>query len=205
MHCHSTKQRRVSSLEPNKLLHAAFVRKYVNYLVPALQNINKSTSSEEKDNGEELKTKVRYEVDMALVMSVDGFAWSHAMKDKLQTGVNGENFHFVRESNQKDNCIIEENDKDYSLPMTHLQKPLVHTKSCTNPICKPKNLKLKSSRRLRLQRRRIKESAKESEEEEKQITCRLANLRKLLPGENVMGVDDMLTEVGSYLVCLELQ
>uniref|UniRef100_A0A5B7C1H8 IBH1-like N-terminal domain-containing protein n=1 Tax=Davidia involucrata TaxID=16924 RepID=A0A5B7C1H8_DAVIN len=200
MQCNATKQKRACSLEPTKLLHAAFARKYVNYLVPALQNIHKDISSEEKDNGELKTNKVRYEVDMALAMSADAFAWSHALKDKLQTGVN-----------QKDRCnIIEENVNDDILPIPHLQKSLVYTQICTNPKFEPKNtVKLKSSRRLRLQGKKRKEkelAEKESEEEEKQITSRLANLRNLLPGGDVMGVDDeMLTEVASYLACLELQ
>ncbi|KAA8522746.1 hypothetical protein F0562_009092 [Nyssa sinensis] len=146
---------------------------------------------------------VRYEVDMALALSSEGFAWSHALKDKLQKGPNEGKIHLLR---RKGSCIVEQHVNHHSLPVLHLQNPLVYTKFCPNPTSKPKNVKLiKSSKRVLLQRQEIKAAAKNSEEEEKQITQRLNNLRNLLPGGNGMGVDEMLKEMGSYLVCLELQ
>lgn len=43
------------------------------------------------------------------------------------------------------------------------------------------------------------------ESQEVQFRQQLTNLRTLLPGGNEMGVNQLLTEVGSYLVALELQ
>ncbi|ESQ50546.1 hypothetical protein EUTSA_v10022885mg [Eutrema salsugineum] len=45
----------------------------------------------------------------------------------------------------------------------------------------------------------------EGEEEEAEIKKRLKELQKLLPGGEEMNMDEMLSEIGSYIVCLELQ
>ncbi|KAJ7979437.1 transcription factor bHLH [Quillaja saponaria] len=78
-----TKRRRVYALEPSKITQAMFVKNYVSYLVPALMKINNKLSSEESNNCD-LKSNVKYEVDMALVFSARGFAWSDGLKFKLQ-------------------------------------------------------------------------------------------------------------------------
>ncbi|XP_028751337.1 transcription factor bHLH146-like [Neltuma alba] len=74
----AVKRRRVYSVEPNRIAEAAFARKYVSYLVPALTKMKESTESDS------VKKAVKYEVDMALVLSAQGSAWSHALKLSLQ-------------------------------------------------------------------------------------------------------------------------
>ena len=185
-----SKRRRVYSLEPNEKGSSLFARKYVNHLVPALMKINqKKTISSDENGVDELGKSVRHEVDMAMVLSADESAWSAALKQKLQTNVNAGGFqnsssHHLTALNshftcgQKSNCIIEEN------PNT---KPKIK-----KPI-RPQSLVLP------LRKGNIDES------EEEKISCQLKNLRKLLPGGNEMNVDVLLTELGSYITCLELQ
>ena len=174
-----SKRRRVYSLEPNEKGSSLFARKYVNHLVPALMKINQKKSISSDENG----------VDMAMVLSADESAWSAALKQKLQTNVNAGGFqnsssHHLTALNshftcgQKSNCIIEEN------PNT---KPKIK-----KPI-RPQSLVLP------LRKGNIEES------EEEKISCQLKNLRKLLPGGNELDVDVLLTELGSYITCLELQ
>uniref|UniRef100_A0A1J3EVX1 IBH1-like N-terminal domain-containing protein n=3 Tax=Noccaea caerulescens TaxID=107243 RepID=A0A1J3EVX1_NOCCA len=45
----------------------------------------------------------------------------------------------------------------------------------------------------------------DGEEEGGEIKNRLKELQKLLPGGEEMNMDEMLSEIGSYIVCLELQ
>jgi hypothetical protein len=73
------KRRRVYSMEPNKIVQSIFARNYLSYLVTALMKIKENTSST-KDH---IKN-VKYEVDMAMVLSAQGFAWSNGLKVKLQ-------------------------------------------------------------------------------------------------------------------------
>lgn len=76
------KRKRVYSVEPNKVVQAKFTKNYINYLAPALMKIKeRRTSIEEAKNVESV---VKYEVDMAMVFSSQGFAWSNALKTKLQ-------------------------------------------------------------------------------------------------------------------------
>ncbi|KAJ8634589.1 hypothetical protein MRB53_008856 [Persea americana] len=84
---HTIKQKRVYSLEPNALLRANFSHTYIHYLLPALIKISKERTGGDKNEAEEIKKIVRLEVDMALVLSASGFAWSHALKHKLEGDV----------------------------------------------------------------------------------------------------------------------
>ncbi|KAG2323481.1 hypothetical protein Bca4012_058966 [Brassica carinata] len=45
----------------------------------------------------------------------------------------------------------------------------------------------------------------DGEEEEAEIKKRLKELQKLLPGGEEMNMEEMLSEIGSYIVCLEMQ
>lgn len=181
-----SKRRRVYALEPNKIAQTKFARKYVNHLVPALMNINKNTSLDGNGDSSETQKIVRYEVDKALVMSTPGFAWSHALKDKLQEKyING-----------------------LCLPRPRADNANLEMKVSPNPNGKAriKNLKQPSSRSVLLQPRITKkEATKQRDDEQEQIGSRLDNLRSLLPGGNEMGINDLFSEVGSYITCLELQ
>ncbi|MED6185944.1 hypothetical protein PIB30_062026 [Stylosanthes scabra] len=76
------KRRRVYSIERNKVVleEAVFTRNYMNYLVPALVKIKGERSSHYCC---EIENVVKHEVDMAMVLSAQGFAWSNALKSKL--------------------------------------------------------------------------------------------------------------------------
>lgn len=128
-------------------------------------------------NKKQLEKFVRYEVDNALVSSAQGFAWSRALKLNLQSS----------------SSSINNAPQNPSLPPKFSQNP-----NQKNP---------KRSKRLRKSRPKrnggVEETTKETEEQ--QISQQLTNLRTLLPGGTDMGVNELLTEVGSYLVALEMQ
>ncbi|KAF7838021.1 Transmembrane protein [Senna tora] len=80
---------------------ATFERKYLNYIVPALMKMkqNKSSSiissvqegdnnhNDDNNNNKEKVVLMRYEVEMAMVVSAQGFAWTNALERKLQDGL----------------------------------------------------------------------------------------------------------------------
>lgn len=205
-----SKRRRVYSREPNEKVSALFARKYVNHLVPALRKINQLSSAE---NGVyEVEKIVRHEVDMAMVLSAEEFAWSRALKQKLQRntvnagGFQNPSFHHLTSLNcnftcgQKSNCIIDEKGcESSSLPP--VSNALIPMKFSQNPNNKLEIKKPIRAKRLLLP---LKEENIEENEEEK-ISCQLKKLRNILPGGNEMDVDVLLTELGSYINCLELQ
>ncbi|KFK29575.1 hypothetical protein AALP_AA7G152300 [Arabis alpina] len=135
------KKKRVFSLEPNKNPTAIFTKKYTSHLVPALKklNMNKASSSQ----------NVKHEVDMALALSAQEFAWSRFLLEKLSSS----------------------------------SKSPTTTTSSSSP-------------------NRHKE---EGEDEEGEIEKRLKELQKLLPGGEEMNVEEMLSEIGNYIKCLEFQ
>lgn len=144
---------------------------------------NKPDSDQMEDH--ELEKLVRYEVDKALVSSAEGFAWSRALNVKLQRG--GLNVGRLQNSS--------------ITPQT--QKASLPTKFSPNPNAKPSQKDSKRSKRLQCLPKPKRGAGTEGEEV--QFRQQLTNLRTLMPGGNEMGVNELLTEVGSYLVALELQ
>ncbi|KAG7540929.1 hypothetical protein ISN45_Aa07g010740 [Arabidopsis thaliana x Arabidopsis arenosa] len=138
------KKKRVFSLEPNKNPSAVFTRKYTSHLVPALKKLNMNKNSS--------KQTVKHEVDMALALSAQEFAWSRFLLQKLS--------------------------------------------SSTNPTATTS-----SSDGIRI----LERSNKEGGNEEGEIEEKLMELQKLLPGGEEMNVEEMLSEIGNYIKCLELQ
>ncbi|XP_010438208.1 PREDICTED: uncharacterized protein At4g30180-like [Camelina sativa] len=134
------KKKRVFSLEPNKNPSEVFTRKYTSHLVPALKKLNMNKNSS--------KQTVKHEVDMALALSAQEFAWSRFLLEKLSSSTN------------------------------------------------PTTTSTSSSNQVRI----LERSDKEGEIKEK-----LRELQKLLPGGEVMNVEEMLSEIGTYIKCLELQ
>ncbi|GMJ15595.1 hypothetical protein like AT2G18969 [Hibiscus trionum] len=163
-------RKRVYPMKPEKTMQASFAAKYVNYLVPALTNIGKQASSSvDRCIDKEIERVVRYEVDMALALSAEGFAWSRALKRKLQPNVDDNNHE------GKSQSYLARDDHRSTMPVNY------------EPVTK----KLKGDPKT------------EAAEEE-----RLTYLRKLIPGGSAeMMVDDeiLLSELGSYVSCLELQ
>lgn len=138
------KKKRVFSLEPNKNPSAIFARKYACHLVPALKKLNMNKNSS--------KQTVKHEVDKALALSAQEFAWSRFLLQKLS--------------------------------------------SSTNPTTSSN-----SSHRVRI----LERSDKEGRVEDGEIEEKLRELQKLLPGGEEMNVEEMLSEIGTYIKCLELQ
>ncbi|CAL9227418.1 unnamed protein product [Arabidopsis halleri] len=138
------KKKRVFSLEPNKNPSAVFTRKYTSHLVPALKKLNMNKNSS--------KQTVKHEVDMALALSAQEFAWSRFLLQKLSSSTN---------------------------PTT--------TTSSSDGI------------------QILERSDKEGGNEEGEIEEKLRELQTLLPGGEEMNVEEMLSEIGNYIKCLELQ
>lgn len=170
------KQRRSYPLQPNAnavILQTLFAERYLNYLVPSLKKIMEKMISSEEDDRKHLKTIVKFEVDMALALSANGFEWGHALKHVLLRDVNASQIRHV--------------------PFNHNLTFL-----CLPNASKPKVPKRK------LCESRWKEQHEEASENE-EISPQLRNLRTLVPGGNQMDMIELLPEVGSYIVCLEVQ
>lgn len=145
------KKKRVFSLEPNKNPSSIFTRKYTSHLVPALKKLNMNKASSSQIN----QQNVKHEVDMALALSAQEFAWSRYLLQKLSSS----------------------------------SKNPTTTTSSSSP------------NRIRI----LERSDKEEGEYEGEIEERLKELQKLLPGGEEMNVEEMLSEIGNYIKCLELQ
>jgi len=166
------KRKRVYSVEPNKLVQAKFTKNYINYLAPALMKIKERRTSIEAKNVESV---VKYEVDMAMVFSSQGFAWSNALKTKLQKdgdeGSSRINYHqngMVPLDFSKTNC----------------------SKSEANKILVKNNL--------------VEENIDGDEDEivDDQLRC-LRKL--IPGGEEIMCDEEMVNELESYVSCLQMQ
>ncbi|KAL9339344.1 hypothetical protein Peur_068359 [Populus x canadensis] len=197
----SAKRRCVHPLEPSLIAQTMFVRNYVSHLVPALTKIKTCRLLDDNyGHDSELDESVRYEVDMALVMSTPGFAWSRALKCRLHKNTNAGRFHdssihhhaSLRRLSMHGPSILKNDADNHSSPNITSQK-----RASPSPNGKPKiNKRLKRARSN-------KEAAKQSDEE--QIGSRLASLRSLMPGGNEMGVDELFSDMGSYITSLEMQ
>ncbi|KAG2243997.1 hypothetical protein Bca52824_094167 [Brassica carinata] len=144
------KKKRVFSVEPNKIPPSeVFTRKYTSHLVPALKKLNMNKNSSQVN-----QLTVKHEVDMALALSAQEFAWSRFLLQKLSSSNN----------------------------------PTTATSSSSNGI--------------RIQERSGKEGGGD---EDGEIEEKLRELQKLLPGGEEMNVEEMLSEIGTYIKCLELQ
>lgn len=186
----AAKRRRVYSVEPNKVVQAAFTRNYMNYLVPALMNIKESRSSScsttqhnnnNNNSCDQFQGVVKYEVDMAMVFSAQGFAWSNALKLKLQKGELGNSSRVPLD--------------DFSSKSDQANKILVSNES--NHINgMPQVMKKKNSA--------IGEN--DDDEDDEVINGQLRSLRRLIPGgEEMCDHEQMVTELESYIRCLQMQ
>ncbi|KAL5549240.1 hypothetical protein UlMin_004471 [Ulmus minor] len=182
-----SKGMRVFSHQTNKLLHLVFARNYVKYLLQALKKINvekriTSTLPDDRNSKEKFAKIVRFEVDMALVLSAKNFAWSRALEAKLQRNVVGLQVSSRLNHPFSFSCIVE-------------SRP----KISRNPTYNPFKIIKKSS----FESRSRKGQAKKGKEE--RFNSRLAHLRRLLPGGCEMEDTKLLTELRSYIICLKLQ
>jgi len=183
------KRRRVYSLQPNKVEQATFARNYMNYLVPALMKIKERSPSEHSGHCD--IQNVKYEVDMAMVHSAQGFAWSNALSVKLQRD---------RVNADSDTTRVGEKHKvggegsSRTCGQNGEMVPLKHFPS--NPTLKPRNKHKGMAEMTRGLR----------EEDEDEVTNgQLKSLRMLIPGGEEMCSEQMVTELQSYVSCLQMQ
>ncbi|PON92360.1 Myc-type, basic helix-loop-helix (bHLH) domain containing protein [Trema orientale] len=217
---------RVYSLETNKLLHLAFSTNYVSHLVPALKKIRminsegstSSSTNNDKNGNNELAKVVRFEVDMAMALSVKeyNFAWSHALETKLNQRhitvniVNGGNnftrnssfnqISFTNHKKMETTAIVEKKAGENSA--LFLDNP-------ASPNLRPYDLKMIMINKTAGRSRRRARRGRAKKREDDNVDDRLAQLRTLLPGGNEIHGDyenhELLTEVASYISCLKLQ
>ncbi|CAH8364363.1 unnamed protein product [Eruca vesicaria subsp. sativa] len=76
-----SKKKQVFSVEPTKLSPSeVFTRKYTSHLVPALKKLNMDKNSSQIN-----QVTVKHEVDMALALSAQEFAWGRFLLQKLSS------------------------------------------------------------------------------------------------------------------------
>nr|XP_010914193.1 transcription factor bHLH146 [Elaeis guineensis] len=195
-----SKRRRVYSVEPNALACANFSQKYISYLLPALLNVTSiGSSGRNKDN--KIKKTIRFQVDMALVLSTGEFRWSHALRRKLEQGMDPRKIHNTAAFEPITISTFNVEMLGQFLACPGIPRPVDHVKTQMN--LKP-NSKLNEAGRLRAIGRRQGDQRKEIRREE-EIDDHIKILRMLLPGGNEMGLSELLSEVESYVVCLQLQ
>ncbi|KAF8047197.1 hypothetical protein N665_3154s0006 [Sinapis alba] len=116
------KKKRVFSVEPTKLSPSeVFKRKYTSHLVPALKKLNMDKNSSPIN-----QLTVKHEVDMALALSAQEFAWSRFLLKKLSSSNNpttttSSSFSGTRILGR---CCEEDEDGEIEEKLSELQKLL---------------------------------------------------------------------------------
>ncbi|KAK7329768.1 hypothetical protein VNO77_23947 [Canavalia gladiata] len=197
METQPAKRRRVYSLEPNKIVQTIFTKNYLNYLVPALMKIKEKSSLEDNRHCD-MNNAVKYEVDMAMVFSAQGFAWSNGLKVKLQRDhVNAATSTSIPEVENED---AEESSKIYD------QNETVSMDFSSNPSSKIKVEEILGSKCECKDKPEMKRDlGREEDEDEDIINRQLKRLGRLMPGGAEMCDEQMVAELESYVSCLQMQ
>lgn len=203
-----SKRKRLYALEPNAALRANFSRKYIHYLLPALIKIGEDRTCDENEN-QEIEKIVRFEVDMALVLSASGFAWSHALKRKLERDFGAKSplktstqpptpssLYHMYKHNYSSN--LGEKIRVLSLLIPPLSRHLV-------PVGYQKNHSFEDLAQSKQDHRRKTRKRTRIGGDKEEIGHQIRTLKKVLPGGDEMTMCELLSQVGSYVVCLELQ
>lgn len=194
METQSSKRRRVYSLEPSKVVQSLFARNYLNYLVPALMKIKakSATSVEDSCRNCDVKKNVKYEVDMAMVFSAQGFAWSEGLKLKLQKD------HHVNENVAAANTSFLKSESSTEEGSSRIcdQNEIVPVDFCANSSSISKSQS--KSEMPELEKGLGREDIEDEEEQ-------LKSLRKLVPGGEDICDEEMVGELESYVRCLQMQ
>ncbi|XP_062079589.1 transcription factor bHLH146-like [Humulus lupulus] len=205
----------------NSLHRLDFVRTYVNHLVPALKKINmeKSSSSfclcNDRNGDNELAKAVRFEVDMAMALSAKEFyfAWSRALEARLiQRDISlniikfgGNNYN---NNNNSNNSIIERGSSFHEISFTNIDKS-GESNSALLASPNPRSCEMMMKKKRKTSTSRARKGVAKKSEEDIIVGDRFGRLRTLLPGGNdILGDSDnhqLLTEVASYIACLQLQ
>ena len=189
------KRRRVYSVESNQIVQPIFTRNYLNHLVPALVKIKeKSSVEEDRRHCDDINNAVKYEVDMAMVLSAQGFAWSNGLKDKLQSDdvhVNAAKSTSFLENDEAGEGSSSKNAYDKNevvLPMEYFS---------SNPSSRSKCKDMSEMKR---------DLAREDDKEAEDINNQWKRLRRMIPGGEEMCDDEqMVSELESYINCLQMQ
>ncbi|KAG1326910.1 transcription factor bHLH146 [Cocos nucifera] len=179
-----SKRRRIYSLEPNATIYTGFPHKYVSHLLPAL---TKAISCGGK-NDADIENMVSFEVDMALALSATGFKWSRALKRELEQRMNSNQLHQPPTGRSSIVRMSKHQMLDHLLPPLPVPRPLV-------------DLTHKSRPKRTWKRRSYGTKTRG----EKEFSYRMRILRGILPGGNEMDLCELLSQVESYVVCLQLQ
>ncbi|KAJ7955804.1 transcription factor bHLH [Quillaja saponaria] len=203
-----TKRGRVYAVEPSKIAQAMFAKDYVNFLVPSLMKINSKLSSEENCSHFDLGTSVKYEVDMALVFSAQGFGWSNALKFKLQrdyANVGRSMFHTPLSTHLPLSSSLHNISTNSHRTCTSsiVQNEAHDHQNAVTPVEFSPNTSFRSKVKKCRRKSKVLVQAKESEEEK--MGNRLKNIRMLVPGGEEMSDEQVLAELGTYITCLEMQ
>ncbi|XP_047154367.1 transcription factor bHLH146-like [Vigna umbellata] len=190
------KRRRVYSVEPNQIVQSIFTRNYLNHLVPALVNIKEKTSVEDSSRCD-INSAVKYEVDMAMVLSAQGFAWSNGLKVKLRNDRGRVNA--AKSSTFLENAVGEGSssacEKNEVVPMEF----------SSNPSSKPKAEALGSKSKCKEVSEMKRDLAREDDNADEDIDEQWKRLRRLIPGGEEMCDEQMTKELESYISCLQMQ
>lgn len=200
--------RRQYSFQRNAVVLASFTHKYVAYLLPALLRVGAVATCRERED-EAMENMVRFVVDMALAVSANGFAWSRALKRKLERGANVKKLSNVNESFLISSADIpsscgEMNGLNVVMMFNELRilsaiaRPLA-------PIGSRASAKPKKVGALKVARPRRCSSVRALSGEDEDVRHCVRTLRRILPGGKRMGVCELICEVESYVTCLELQ
>ncbi|XP_072963575.1 transcription factor bHLH146 [Typha angustifolia] len=159
--------------------NAGFLHEYLSYLLPALSRVT-VINSRRLTQGKEIEKTVRFEVDMALVLSTSGQKWSSCLKHKLEQGMNP---------------TKKPHDAHACQPTTTLSS--ISELSPFRPRLSRFPVSARATRPSRSSGRRIRR--------EEELGDVVMSLRRMLPGGSEMALSELLAEVESYVVCLELQ
>ncbi|KAK7347742.1 hypothetical protein VNO80_22281 [Phaseolus coccineus] len=190
------KRRRVYSVEPNQIVRSIFTRNYLNHLVPALVKIKEKSSIEDSSHCD-INNAVKYEVDMAMVLSAQGFAWSNGLKVKLQ------NDHF-RVNAAKSSTFLD-NEAGEGSSRACDKNEVVPMEFSSNPSLKSKVEALGRKSKCKELSEMERDLAREDDNEDEDINKQLKRLRRLIPGGEEMCDEQMGKELESYISCLQMQ
>ncbi|XP_027918506.1 transcription factor bHLH146-like isoform X2 [Vigna unguiculata] len=181
------KRRRVYSVEPNQIVQSIFTRNYLNHLVPALVKMK------EKDRSHcDINRAVKYEVDMAMVLSAQGFAWSNGLKVKLQNDR-------VRVNAAKSSTFLENGAGEGSSSGCE-DNEVVPMEFSSNPSSKPRCKDMSE-----MKRDLAREDDDDDDDEDGDMEEQWKRLRRLIPGGEKMCDEQMAKELESYISCLQMQ
>ncbi|CAA6671096.1 unnamed protein product [Spirodela intermedia] len=165
---------------------ASFSHKFMAYLLPALFKVV-TTRTCRGSKEREIEKIVRYEVDMALVVSASGFSWSCALKEKLERG-NKDPFSMVELFYGLWACPL------ITRPLTPANCPMdADLELGMHELVESRGAGSVPSKEWKL--------AGGDEE----VQYFVSTLRSILPGGEEMGVGELVSEVESYVVCLKMQ